>query len=454
MKYKKLLKWELFFGFLLIFVVTFFLLNLFVNTIFKNIFDKEINSRLDIIGNILQKEISPDCFALSDDFKDTFLYKKTLTFLNKQKEMYGIDFYLLNKNGYVSIGTSAEFNLIGKYLLNETEDYSITYFENNIPNKFYLFPYKSNNILIGYILMMVKGKFLNSFIQIKKMQLKLIIIIFILALLISFIFSYFFTLRIQNTVASIEKISKGDLNHRINIKWFDEFSYLQDQINKMIDNIKELQSSRYKEMQIIAMGLAHEIKNPLTAIFNVIEIIEKKIKTSTEIISETKKIKDEIYRLNNIINRFISFARDEKINKNSVILGDFINLLLNNYPDLKIQSSIEIKTLSINIDEVLMERAFKNLIKNSKEANANEIILEIISDGNYIIFRIIDNATLIADEIKDKIFIPFFTTKSDGMGIGLSITKNIIEKHGGSITYDSINNKNVFIIKLPLQNQE
>jgi len=97
-----------------------------------------------------------------------------------------------------------------------------------------------------------------------------------------------------------------------------------------------------------------------------------------------------------------------------------------------------------------MERALKNIIKNSYEANADKIILEIYSENNFFFLKVYDNAPLIPDEIKDKIFIPFFTTKSTGMGIGLSITKNIIEKHSGSIIYDSADNKNNFIIKLPL----
>ncbi len=450
MKYKKLLKWELFFGFFIIFLVVFILLNLFVNTIFKNIFDREINLRLKMIGNILLKNISPDSFSLSNEFKDTSLYKQTLNFLNEQKKMYNIDFYLLNKKGEVCLGTSDEFNLIGKYLIWEIENYTITYFENNIPNKLFIYPFKINNVLTGYILMMARGKFLDSFNQIKSLQFKLILIVLFFALFISFIFAYIFTHRIHKTISSMERIAKGDLNHHINVKWFDEFSYLQEQINKMVDDIKELQSIRYKEMQLVAMGLAHEIKNPLTAIFTLIEIIEKKIKNNTRIIPEIQKTKNEIFRLDNIINRFISFAKEEKIIKNKIFLSDFINLIKKLFPNIIIKNKNLPLNYEINIDEVLMERALKNIIKNSYEANADKIILEIYSENNFFFLKVYDNAPLIPDEIKDKIFIPFFTTKSTGMGIGLSITKNIIEKHSGSIIYDSADNKNNFIIKLPL----
>lgn len=450
MKYKKIFKWELFSGFLIIFIVIFTLLNLFVNTIFKNIFDKEINLRLNIIGSILQTNIIPDSFMLNSEFKETILYKKTMKYLIEQKEKYGIDFYLLNKNGYVSIGTTNEFNLIEKYLLNEIENYSITFFENNIPNKIYLFPYKINDVLVGYIMMIIKGKFLDSFNQIKKMQLNLILIILTLAIIISFVFSYFFTRRIQQTIQSMEKISNGDLDHRIKIEWFDEFSYLQEQINKMVDNIKELQATKYKEMQIVAMGLAHEIKNPLTAILNMVEVIERKTKKIDNYVLEIKKIKDEIYRLNNIINRFIYFAKEQKINKNNIQLSDFLNSIKNTYPNLTIIAPVGLNNYKIRIDEVLMERAIKNIIKNSLEASAEKITLEVLFENYFLIFKITDNANIIAAEIKDKIFIPFFTTKNDGMGIGLSISKNIIEKHGGSIEYGCFNNKNTFIIRLPL----
>lgn len=164
------------------------------------------------------------------------------------KNLYGIDFFLVDKNGKICIGTSSDFQLLDKYFINEIENLSITFFNKNTPTKIYLYPYKKNNITYGYILMLISGNFLNSFIDIKKMQDRIILSIFIIAFVISFLFSYIFTSRIDKTIKSLEKIANGELNHRVKVEWFDEISFLQEQINKMLDKIKELQESKYKEI--------------------------------------------------------------------------------------------------------------------------------------------------------------------------------------------------------------
>ena len=449
MKYKKIFKWELFLSFILIIAIITIFLNLFVTTIFKNIFDREINNRLNIIGEILQEKTDALAFNLSREYKETFFYKKVLNILMDAKNQYGIDFFLVDKSGKICIGTSADFQLLDKYFLNEFQNSSITFFDKNTPTKIYLYPYKKNDIIYGYILMLITGNFLNSFIEIKKMQTKIIISIFIIAFIISFLFSYIFTARIERTIKSLEKISKGDLSHRVMVEWFDEISFLQEQINKMLDNIKELQESKYQEMQIVAMGLAHEIKNPVAAIFNLVELIERK-KTNNDIKNEIENIKSEIIRLNTIVDKFISFARDEKVKKDLLSVYELVELI-KRQAHLIIINICEIKKdTKVPVDEVLIERVFKNLAKNSIEAGAKKIEVEIKQYNDKIIINFSDDGNLVPETIKDKIFIPFFTTKSSGMGIGLAIVKNIIQKHNGNIKYEQINNKNNFVIELPL----
>jgi signal transduction histidine kinase len=246
----------------------------------------------------------------------------------------------------------------------------------------------------------------------------------------------------------MEKISQGE-NKIIKVDWFDEFSYLQEQINKMVINLKQLQEQRTKEIQLIAMGLAHEIKNPVAAIYNLTELIQKKVDDPKNL-NRINEIKQEIIRLNSITDKFIQFAKDDNLIKEKVKLKSFLESITKKFNINIYYKNIEDSQL-IEIDTVLMERALTNLIKNSIEAGAKNIDISVIKNEKFLLISLCDDAELIPDNIKDKIFLPFFTTKQSGMGIGLAITKNIIEKHNGKIEYKSFENKNKFEIIIPVE---
>jgi signal transduction histidine kinase len=111
--------------------------------------------------------------------------------------------------------------------------------------------------------------------------------------------------------------------------------------------------------------------------------------------------------------------------------------------------------LWVYIDKEQLSRAILNLIKNSIQSISSDTngIIEIIEEklGNKAIIKIIDNGSGIPEDIRDKLFTPNFTTKSSGMGLGLAITKRIIENAQGSIRYETkIDNGTTFTIELPL----
>ncbi len=447
MKYKKIFKWELFLGISVILIISFIIFNFFIFGFFLNILDKEINNRLSLISDELQSNIDDIAFTFTQSEKFSKLYTKYLYILNETKKRWSVDIVLLNPMWQSCITTIPEYNYFNPDFLSININ-NITYFENGIPTKEYIQPFKKDNIIKGYIYLKMKGGVLSQFISIKKNQYFIFTAIFIFALFITFIFSYLFTARIDRTISTMEKIARGE-NKIINIDWFDEFSYLQEQINTMVLNLKHLEEQRTKEIQLIAMGLAHEIKNPIAAAYNLIEIIQKK-PDDTKNIDRLNEIKQEITRLNSITDKFIHFARDDNLVKEKIKLKSFFENITNQF-----NVNINYKNINdnqlIETDSILMERALKNLIKNSYEAGAKNIDLNIEKNENFLLIDIIDDALLIPDNIKDKIFIPFFTTKQNGMGIGLAITKNIIEKHNGRIEYKPLENKNRFEIIIPIE---
>jgi signal transduction histidine kinase len=114
--------------------------------------------------------------------------------------------------------------------------------------------------------------------------------------------------------------------------------------------------------------------------------------------------------------------------------------------NIRLFTSVEPDTIEVQIDEQMIEQVLINLIKNSVQALKGRLAAEIHIRGFYNkrgrpTIQVIDNGQGILDDVIDKIFIPFFTTKQSGSGIGLSLSKQIMRLHGGTITAQSKPNK-------------
>jgi signal transduction histidine kinase len=120
--------------------------------------------------------------------------------------------------------------------------------------------------------------------------------------------------------------------------------------------------------------------------------------------------------------------------------------------EIKFQFQVQPEDLILKADKNLVEQVIINLIKNSIEATSNtmkrEILLETFEQNNRIIIRVTDTGEGIGMEESDKIFIPFYSSKEEGSGIGLSLSRQIMQLHNGSITFESKQGtKTEFILK-------
>lgn len=221
-------------------------------------------------------------------------------------------------------------------------------------------------------------------------------------------------------------------------------------------------------------GLAHEIKNPLGSLSIHIQLLQQEIK-DLECSSEQREdislslntINSEIIRLNKIVTDFLNSVRPQKIILQPVNFYEYLSKVIDfikpelEYQNIKMEYECSDSTLMVAIDENLFKQVILNLIENSiaaiTEAKRDEkiIIISVSEKGGYLIFEIKDNGIGISQENTDKIFEPYFTTKSYGSGLGLMIVYKIIKEHMGDIKVASMEGiGTVFSMLLPLIGNE
>jgi two-component system nitrogen regulation sensor histidine kinase NtrY len=296
-----------------------------------------------------------------------------------------------------------------------------------------------------------------------------------LSISIAIRFSSRFFRSINNLISASSNIGKGNLEIKVPIfKTDKDMETLNENFNLMIDKLRNQQSKliineKHEAWENIARKLAHEIKNPLTPIQLTIDRLRDKY---SSMISKVEKknyteylkiIIKQIKQIENLVTEFSDFARMPKPvfkeNELTSIIKENIKLLkeINNKIRISLKNA-DNKILFI-CDNEQLSRVFFNLIKNSIESinekyinNPNfisKIDIEILNKDDYIEFIIIDNGKGFegfSNNIKD-ILNPYFTTKKQGSGLGLSIVNKIINDHNGTINFISLNEGIKVIIK-------
>ena len=296
-----------------------------------------------------------------------------------------------------------------------------------------------------------------------------------LSISIAIKFSSRFFRSINNLILASANIGKGDLDIKVpEIETDIELETLNKNFNLMIDQLKSQQeklllSERHEAWENVARKLAHEIKNPLTPIQLTIDRLKNKYekfidnKETENFNNHLKTIIKQINQIEHLVNEFSDFARMPKpiFNKNKIIeiVKNNISLLSEVDKSISIKFNYNKEDLLIKCDNEQISRVFFNLIKNSIESIqekskkngdfAKIIDIEIIDKNDYITLNITDNGTGFSKDIIKNITKPYFTTKSKGSGLGLSIVNKIINDHNGSIKFNSNKNDAKVEIVLP-----
>ena len=213
-------------------------------------------------------------------------------------------------------------------------------------------------------------------------------------------------------------------------------------------NIHSALDSRETEAwQKLIRVLTHEIMNSITPIISLTELLTKyadSLEGDEETKTEMKQMLQTIGRRGNGLVRFMNSYREVshlphpllKLYNAGELLKGVVQLMQNDTDDLHL--SLPNVPLRLIADKEQIEQVLINLIRNARENEATQITLSAgITPGNHLFLRVTDNGTGIEPEVLERIFIPFFTTKPTGSGIGLTISRQIMHQHHGSITVQS-----------------
>lgn len=268
---------------------------------------------------------------------------------------------------------------------------------------------------------------------------------------------------------SIRKTKLGQINKPIQWSRHDEIGSLIKEYNKMIAALEEsavklARSERESAWREMAKQVAHEIKNPLTPLKLGVQLLEKSWKEKDVNFEKkferfNKSFIEQIDSLSTIASEFSNFAKmpDTKLEKLRLLpIIEQARNIFTNTKDAEItifnNSNVDVFVLG---DKDQLLRTFNNLLKNGIEAGAvsgNCVIkIQIFNDESTVFIEVQDNGNGIDPLLQDKIFVPNFTTKSSGTGLGLAFVKQAVENAGGSVDFRSVSAKGTtFYLSFPL----
>ena len=223
----------------------------------------------------------------------------------------------------------------------------------------------------------------------------------------------------------------------------------------------QLQLERSHKLSIIgqmAAGVAHEIKNPLASIKGAVEIVAGESATAEEKQEFRGIINKEIKRIDSTVKEFLEFARPREMALHRINLGDTVRTSLKQLQGQINQGGLELQAeiaddIYVLADAEQIHQVLLNLILNAIEASqpGGRIEVTLSTDHAEVQLAVRDFGGGISGPDKERIFEPFYTTKTKGTGLGLAITKSIIDRHRGRIEVESrLNEGTAFHITLPI----
>jgi signal transduction histidine kinase len=340
-------------------------------------------------------------------------------------------------------------------------------------------PIVVGNQRMGYALITMV---LDDFAQISRLnfikRLIVTVLVFGLGMVASLILSWKYTRPIDQVVQAARRVAQGDLGDTLPVEGRDEIGELTASFNDMVRKLranKELESRLHQAERLssigqLASGIAHEIRNPLNFINLSIDHLQSRFSPTDPRLREeftylVSWVKSEIHRLNTMITNFLTYGKPLKLQPRPCDLTSLLYDVVKMASGRAAEQGIEIDCGSLDalpmalVDAEQIKTCFVNVLVNAFQAMPSggkfAITARLVNgtgSGRWVEVRFQDTGCGIASEDLPKVFEPYFTTKEVGIGLGLALTKKIVEEHGGAITLDSVRDQGTTVsIRLPVE---
>lgn len=309
----------------------------------------------------------------------------------------------------------------------------------------------------------------NTRARVRNITVPIIMLVILLGIIASFIFSRFITEPLHKFVEFTKVLGRGEYGKKVDVSSADEVGYLARNFNRLSMELKNaqekmeeayaythlLQAEKLSSVGQISAGLAHELKNPMTTLKMLFQAFREQPDMTKE---DAEIINAEIEKIDSILKNFLGFVKQKSSDFSDVNLDDLIGRVLSLAAfDIKTANIVLHREMLENLpavkaDRALLEQVFLNLIINAVHAmpDGGEIRISGRTDEQYTEVMIWDKGGGIPAGIQARIFDPFFTTKEHGTGLGLSIAYNIVKTHGGRLFFNSSEGRGtLFTVRLP-----
>ena len=279
---------------------------------------------------------------------------------------------------------------------------------------------------------------------------------------------------LEDLMDTIARVRSGDLSARVAFALRrDDIGQLGRQFNEMVEQLErnrlEIEELHRREMGRaehlatlgeLAAGLAHEIRNPLAGIAGVVDVMGKELSAESPSRAVLADVQNEILHIQNILNDLLSYARPRPPTFHPADLNITIEQAV-----MLAQQQVRTRPVKVTFtanralphvvhDPALIQQVVLNLVLNGIQAIPNQgaIDITLVRDADQALITVKDTGKGISPDSLPKIFRPFFTTRREGTGLGLSLAKGIVQSHGGHIDATSaLGQGTQFHIHLPIE---
>jgi signal transduction histidine kinase len=287
-----------------------------------------------------------------------------------------------------------------------------------------------------------------------------VFLLFGTSLLLGIGFSLYLARRVAQPILQLahnpDGLTKQNLKEKKLLPECIKISAITDMIQNMKEEFiaREEENSRQKSVEItknLAAGVAHEIKNPINTVGLTVEYLQTNLSPENpekryEFFKLSDNMKDQLKRINRIVEGFLRLTKPSVYNFEQEDINSLIRETVTLYEPEIVKEGIQIQMElaedlpSLRLDRDKINQVFSNLILNAIEAmprGGNITIQSTRNNNSFVEVRVADNGIGIGDENVNDIFSPYYTTKKQGFGLGLSLTHSIIHKHRGRVTVSS-----------------